>query len=237
MLPVIDYPTYTLTIPSNGKKVKYRPFTVKEQKLLLMALEADEEEAMMVAIKQIIINCTMGKVNPEEIAPYDAEYIFLQLRAKSIGEVIHLSYKCKNKVGKKKDKECGHIQDVELNVNNIKLDKNENHKSLIEVNDTVGFELGYAPIELKKPESTEDIIDYLAHMIKTVYHGDTIYKSKDLKHEELVEWIESMPQNVMDKMVDFINSIPVLKADVKFECEVCGYKQDIHLEGLQDFFV
>jgi hypothetical protein len=236
MLPIIDYPTYTLTIPSNGKKVKYRPFTVKEQKLLLMALESDEESDMMNAIKQIIINCTMGKIDPEEIAPYDAEYIFIHLRGKSIGEVTQLSYKCKNNVGEKKDKECGHIQQVELNINDIKLREIKEHNPLIEITKDVGFEMGYPSLDSTKPDDTESLIDYLANVIKNIYDGDTIYKGKDLKHEELVEWIESLPQDILDKMVEFISTIPKLETDVHFKCDACGFEQDIHLEGLQDFF-
>lgn len=236
MLPKIDYPTYSLTIPSTKKKIKYRPFTVKEQKLLLMALESNEEETIMDSIKQIISNCTLGKIDPNEIAPYDAEYMFLQLRAKSIGEVLHLSYRCKNKVGDNKDKVCGHVQDVELNIADIKLDTSKTHNPLIEVNDKIGFELGYPPLEAKKPTNTESIIDYLADMIKSIYDGETIYKRKDLEKEEVIEWIESLPEKSFDQMVEFIKTIPSLKATAHFECDVCGYKQDIHLEGLKDFF-
>ena len=235
MLPNIEYPTYFTKLPSNKKKVEYRSFTVKEQKLLLIALEdVDNHESVSNAIGQIISNCTMGKVKLDDLAPFDIEHMFLQLRIKSLGEILNLKYKCRNT--KDDGNVCGHEQEIHYDLNDAKVEVNEDHNPIIEIDSGVGFEMSYPKTFTKIPDDIDGILKYLSSMIKLIYSGDDMWKSDDISEDELVEWIESIPPEALDKMKDFSDSIPTLSGNIKFKCENCGYKENIHMEGLLDFF-
>jgi hypothetical protein len=234
MLPIIEYPIYTTTLPSTKKKIKYRSFTVKEQKLLLIALEdIDDHDQIFSTIKQIIDNCTLNKLDVDSLAPYDIEHMFIQLRIKSMGENLDLSFKCRNIVD---DKVCGNVQTVNLDLSKVKVEMNKKHIPLIELGNDIGFEMMYPTTIKPIPSEAEEILRYVSSMIKSIYSGDELWKGSDISEEDMVDWVESLPPEAFDKMIEFTQTIPTVKAKVNFTCNVCGYKEHINMEGLQDFF-
>jgi len=233
-LPVIDQPTFNLNIPSSGKRIKYRAFTVKEEKILLLALESEDQESMVDAIKQIITNCTFGKVNNIDNLPYfDIEYIFIQLRKKSISDVIHAKRNCE---------ECDFELEIDINLDSVRIDKLDKKANIIEVTDTIGMELSYPTMAKMNNliESSSDftkMFELIAQLIVTIYEGETIYKADDYKLKEKMEFLEGLGENAFVKIQEFLTNMPTVYTEVDMKCPQCGHDNHIKLEGLYNFFV
>ncbi len=243
MLPKIDVPIYELTLLSTGKKIKYRPFTVKEEKIFLMAQQSDDVKTIVDATKQVINNCVLEDIDLDELPMFDIENIFLQLRAKSIGEVVNLKYRCNNKLideETKEEKNCNTIVEIDVKIDDIipKSDKNENNK--IEITENLGVVMKYPSIKTlelyDKNDDGEIAIKTLINCIDYVYDKENIYYSKDVKEEELVEFIESMQTKDLQKFKDFFEKIPKIQKDIRFKCPKCNYEEDVHVEGIESFF-
>lgn len=243
-LPKIDVPVYSTKLISTGKTVKYRAFTVKEEKLFLMANESEDVDTVVDSIKQVLNNCILTKgVDVEELPLFDIEYLFLKLRAVSVGEVVNLKYKCNNILpkidGEEEEKKCNHIVEIDLNINNItpetvKIDKK------IEITENMGISMKYPTFDLLKnfdvDKEVDSIIDMTVKCIDFIYDKENIYYSKDVKREELVEFVESMQSKDLEKIKEFFSSMPKLKKNLDFKCVKCGYEEKIELEGIQSFF-
>ena len=245
-LPRVAVPEYSMTLPSNEKEVKYRPFLVKEEKLLLMAMESEKEDEIMDAIKNVITNCVQGDINIDKLPLFDIEYIFLWLRAKSKGEVIELNYscpKCKGKIP------------VSFSVEDIKIHKSDNHSNKVELTDDLGIVLNYPDIVLqKKIASLPDDLKEVELIFKTIltcidyiYDAETTYPAKDHSKEELLTFVESLTDDYFKQITNFFETIPALKHKAVLNCtnkvkrkgkeaKVCNHKEDIELEGLASFF-
>ena len=245
-LPTIAVPEYTLTIPSSGKEVKYRPFLVKEEKILLLAMEADKAEDIITATKQIIKNCVYADLNLDEMPTFDIEYIFLQLRAKAKGEILDLKYKCPK---------CKLEISLDINIDDIKIVHQKEHTKDIKLNEDLGVIMKYpnmllqtkiAQTEDDKPE-IEALFDTITACIDYIYDKETTYPSKDHTHEEMITFLESLTDNQFQKISKFFETAPVLKHNVELHCKhkvkgkgkekkECGYKEQLKLEGLNSFF-
>lgn len=237
-LPRITTPQYVLTIPSTGEEVKYRPFLVKEEKILLIALESENEKQIMVAVKNIIDNCLDGKVDIDSLAMFDIEYIFLQLRAKSKGEEIELEVeceKCKNPIG------------FVVNINEVKVDIGEGHSNEIKLSDDIGVVMKYPNLDMKAnfnedASEMENIFSSLVLCLDTIWDKDSTYPAKDHTQEELHDFFESLPEAEFEKIQNFFVTMPQLKHEVDIKCKhkvdkkPCGYKGKRVLEGLNSFF-
>jgi hypothetical protein len=242
-LPKIDVPVYSTKLISTGKTVKYRAFTVKEEKLFLMANESEEVDTVIDSIKQVLNNCIMTKgINVEELPLFDIEYLFLKLRAVSVGEVVNLRYKCNNilpKLEGEDEKKCNHIVEIDLNLNEITPESVKIDKT-IQITDTMGVTMKYPTFDLLKEFDANQEVDSIVKMtvkcIDFIYDKDNVYYAKDAKEEELIDFVESMQSKDLEKVKDFFSSMPKLKKNLDFKCIKCGYEEKIELEGIQSFF-
>lgn len=245
MLPKIDVPIFELELPISKKKIKFRPFLVKEEKILLMAMESDDENASLLAIKQIISNCCLeNNLDIDSLPIIDLEYLFLQLRARSVGEVVNLQYKCNNKIKDEEgnEKDCNHIVPIDVNLLEIQPDFNPNHTNEIKLSDKMGLIMKYPSFKSIESNTTntsevDTLMNVIVDSVDSVYDSDNIYYAKDLQKTELIEFVEGLTQSQFKKLQDFFDTLPKIKKDLKFECNKCGYKEEIMVEGIQNFFV
>ena len=246
MLPKLDVPIYELDLPLSKKKVKFRPFLVKEEKILLMAMESETDESTLLAIKQSIGNCCLSEdVDIETLPITDLEYFFLNLRARSVNEVVELEYKCNNKVKDEKDeeKDCGNVVRLEVNVLDIKPEVSENHSTKVALTPTMGVVMKYPSFKVvennEKVEGgeIEKLMNILVNCIESIYTEDSIFYAKDVTKQELSDFVESLTKEQFAKIQHFFESMPKIKKELDFTCKKCGYHENITVEGIQSFFV
>jgi DNA-directed RNA polymerase subunit M/transcription elongation factor TFIIS len=243
MLPKIDVPIYSVELPLTKKKIRYRPFLVKEEKLLMMAMEANDVKGITTAIKQIANNCILDEVDVDDLPVTDIEFLFLQLRARSVNEIVDLSYKCNNTVkdDEGNEKTCNHIVKIEFNIFDIKPEFDEKHTNKIELSPELGLVMRYPTFEsiemIEEDSDVDKVFSILDTCVDYIYDKDNIYYAKDATKEELREFIESMTRDQFEKVKNFFDTMPKLKKRVDFKCGKCGYSENIEVEGLQNFFV
>jgi hypothetical protein len=243
MLPKIDVPIYETSLISSGQKINFRPFLVKEQKLFLMASQSEDVKDMISSIKQVINNCVLSDIDVDSLSTFDLEYIFLQLRARSVNEIVNLKYNCNNKIKNDKDeeKECGNVVDFDLNLLEIEPTKFDSHTNKIELNENLGVVMKYPTFTMMdklnlQSNDMDQILDVIINCIDYIYDKDNLYYAKDSTKEELVEFIESMQQTDLEKIQQFFDTLPKLKKELDFNCNKCGYHEKITVEGIQSFF-
>ena len=243
MLPKIDVPIYTVKLLSTGKPVRFRPFTVKEEKLFLMTNETDDVKAILETTKQVLNNCILDEVDIENLPMFDIENIFLNIRARSVGETIKLNYKCNNIVTNEKgeDSKCDNLVNIELNVLEIKPEENNQHDKKIVISENVGIVMKYPSFKLFENVNLSDdpnsIIETALKCIDYIYDKDNIYYSKDIPKQELDEFIDSLQSKDLEKIKKFFETMPKLKKQVYFKCKKCEYEENINVEGIESFFV
>ena len=244
-LPKIDVPTYETTLISSGKKVKYRPFLVKEQKLFLMASQSTDEKETVDVVKQVLNNCILSDIVVDDLPTFDLEHLFMQLRARSVGEVVNLKYNCNNTVkdDKGEDKVCGGLVKFDLNILDIKPTINPEHNSKIEINDKLGIVMKYPTLGMVKnfdnlqSESIDTIMDVIVSCIDFIYDAEQMYYAKDSTKEELMEFVDNLQQDDLEKIQKFFTTMPKISKPLDFKCGKCGYEEKIVVEGIQNFFV
>ena len=245
-LPIIAVPEYSLTLPSSGKELKYRPFLVKEEKLLLLAMESEDDKQIVTATKNVLQNCIFDDINVEDMPIFDIEYIFLWLRGRAKGEKLEMKYTCPK---------CDSSLPVDLNLEDIKVTYPEGHEKKVEINDSVGIVLKYpnmamqAKIEkIDSENEVEVLFKSIQLCIDYIYDSETMYSSKDHTEKELEEFIESLTDVQFKKLSLFFETMPKLEHKLNLVCKGsikdgkkkktnCDYKEEITLEGLQSFFV
>jgi hypothetical protein len=244
MLPKIDVPIYELTLPLTNKTIRFRPFLVKEEKILLMAMESEEADSVLLAVKQILTNCCLDDLDIEDLPITDIEFLFLNLRARSVNEVVELPYRCNNKVTKDgEEKECGNIVKLEMNLLEIHPEVHEKKIDKIELSDKMGILIKYPSFKMVEEAQKQDgsevdkLMNILVACIDGVYTEETIFYSKDVPKKELMEFIENLTRDQFGKIQEFFETMPKIKKDVDFHCSKCGYEERISIEGLQSFFV
>jgi hypothetical protein len=244
-LPTIAVPEYSLKLPSTGKEIKYRPFLVKEEKLLLLAMESEDQQQIVTATKNVINNCVFGEINVDDLPIFDIEYIFLWLRGRAKGEMLDLKYTCPT---------CETIIPVQVNLEDIKIASPEKDSSKIGLTDTVGIVFKYPNISMQSKIEAFDENDEIGRLfasiqlcIDYIYDGEALYSSKDHTEKELNDFIESLTDANFVKISEFFENMPKLKHTIKLQCsnqvkaegkksKKCNYKEDIVLEGLASFF-
>lgn len=244
MLPKIDVPIYETKLISSGKTIRYRPFLVKEQKLFLMAAESEDVKDTVSAIKQVINNCVIDEIDVENMATFDIEHLFIQLRARSINEVVNLAFNCNNKIKDDNggEKSCGNLVKYDLNLLEIEPTKNDKHTDKIQLTDKLGIVLKYPTFSSVNKldvnsDDMEQILDVIVNCIDYIYDDEQVYYAKDSTKKELLEFVENMKQTDLEKVQDFFNTLPKIKKDLHFKCDKCGYEEEIVVEGIQNFFV
>ena len=241
-LPKLDVPIFTIDLPLAKTKLRYRPFLVKEEKLLLMAMESDEDNTVLETIKQVINNCCLDEINVDDLSITDLEYFFLNLRARSVGEMVDLQYKCNNIVKEDDGEEhsCDNLVKIKLNVLEIKPTFDEKHNSKIELTKDMGIVMKYpsfSTIQNSKAENEVDkILEIIMDCVEYIYDADNIYYKKNIDDNELIEFIDSLSQTQFTKIQEFFETIPKIKKEVDFKCSKCNYEEKITIEGLQNFF-
>jgi hypothetical protein len=238
MLPKIDVPSYELELPLSKKKIKYRPFLVKEQKNLLMAMESKEVATIHQTIKDILYNCTLTEnVDLDKLPIIDIEYYFINLRAKSVGEVVESRYRCNNVVN---DKECANIMETQVDLLNVKV-RIPDVNPEIQITDTLTVKMKYPEFGVVKDsikyDNVSDItFNMIAQSIEYIYDGEQFYYASESTPQELLEFVEGMNQSQFIKVEEFFNNLPQMKETINMKCSKCGFDHTIEVEGLENFF-
>ena len=232
-LPQLNSARYETTIPSLGKTISYRPYLVKEEKILMLALESQDQKMIMRAIKDVIELCTFDDINVNKLAVFDIECLFLALRSKSVGESIDLNIKC--------DK-CDSRNDVQISFDDIKQPVVNDEKRVIMVTDDVGITLRYPSfkdVSLIKPgddESIEGAMNLVVQCIDNIFDDDGVYDAKNETKKSLTDFVESLNNEQFIRLSDFFQSSPSLSYDMEFNCVSCKEPNVQELRGLQSFF-
>ena len=228
-LPLLnDTPRYEFVIPSSGKKVKFRPYLVKEEKVLMMASESKDTKQMMNAILDTVVACAVDKINPSSLTTFDLEYLFIKLRSKSVGETSALSINCD---------ECKHKNKYSLNLEEIEC-KQTKPNNKIKISDKITVEMkypGYKDIEITDDQN-ELGFSLLANSIAAVYTEDERIDVSEESKENIRAFLESMTRSQFEAVTAFLQDMPVVKAHVKFNCEKCQALNDFDVKGIQSFF-
>lgn len=231
-LPKIDQPLFEMTIPSTGKKIKFRPFLVKEEKILLIAQQSDSDRDIIRAIKQVLNNCIVDDVNVDDLATFDLEYMFLKLRAKSVNNMVKLSYR---------DNEDDKVYDFEIDLDEIEVKRTEGVTNKIKLNDEVGIIMQYPSAsiteELGEFESEVDLLMFfIKKCIAEIYDSESVYVVKEQAEEELDQFIDSLDVATFEKIREFFEGMPRLYHELKYTNEM-GNERVIELTNLKDFFM
>mgnify|MGYP005992429169 FL=1 len=234
-LPKLTTPTYELEIPSTDEKIKYRPFLVKEEKILMMAMESKSSADITQAVKDIVMECTFNKVDISNMPMFDVEYIFLQIRSKSVGEVSKLKLLCPD------DKKT--YADVELNLTEVKVQVGEDHTNKIELENGMGIIMTYPTIDSFSESGIKDInasnmLDVISNCILQIYekNGEKTYDPKDQTKKELTDFIEQLNTKQFKEVQKFFETMPKLKHDITIKNPKTKKESKITLTGLNDFF-
>jgi DNA-directed RNA polymerase subunit M/transcription elongation factor TFIIS len=234
-LPKIESPKYELKIPSTAENVTYRPYLVKEEKILMMAMESDNTTQMMNAIKDVIRSCTENSVEVDNLAMFDLEYIFTQLRSKSVGETSTISVSCK---------ECETKNDVDIDLQNVYVNIPETDTSTVALTDSISVKLRYPSVNqtLKyqsggnNKSEVDRVFDLVVACIDSIYTADEIFDASEQPESELREFIESLNTKQFNEISGFIETIPTASIDVSFKCASCGVDNQFDVKGLGNFF-
>ena len=230
-LPEIATPIYTLTIPSTKKKVKYRPFLVKEQKILILAMENEDQEQILDAITNTIKACLITKIDMTTLALFDIEYLFLQIRARSISEEIEMRVTCAD------DGET--TVDVKFMVDDVKVNFPKGHTNIIKLDDNLTIEMQYPDLDyfakINFMDEKVDEYELVAKCIKRVYVGEDDFTSDSL--DESKAWVEGLTNNQFEKIQSFFETMPTLRHVLKVKNPKTKVVNEVVLEGLSDFFV
>ena len=234
-LPKVNTPTYELVVPSTDEKVKFRPFLVKEEKILLIAMEAQEQSGILNAVKDIVKSCTFDKFDVNRAPIFDIEYIFLNIRAKSVGEVSTVNLRCPD------DNETFVKTDIDLTKVDVQI--TEGHTNKIELTDEMGMIMTYPTLDSFSDSTTvinaSNMLDVIASCVAQIYDkkGEDVYDAKDSTKQELVDFLESLNSKQFLEIQKFFDTMPKLTHTVNIENPETKVKSDITLTGLNDFFV
>ena len=231
-LPKVETPTYELTLPSQDLKVKYRPFLVKEEKVLLMAMESGESKEMLSAIKEIVKSCTFGEMIAEDYPMFDIEYVFLKVRSKSVGESIELTLTCP-------DDEKTKVQH-KVNLEEIVVQIKDEHTNQIHLTDDIKINFRYPLMSdmTSMPDTmtqTQTIFHFLTNCIESIEDGDVVHNKVDITKKELDDFIDSFTGEQFENVTNFFESMPKLRHVVEVTNPNTKVKSEVVLEGLESF--
>jgi len=236
-LPSLSIPTYETELPSTGKKIKYRPFLVKEEKLLLLAMDSEEEKTIEDAVKDILKACIQTRgIKIENLATFDLEFLFLKIRSVSAGEEVKMKVTCQD------DNETQVT--VAINIDEVTVDKPENHSNKIMLQEDVGMIMKYPGINQfvnitllnKDLATTEEVFTLVAKCVDQIFQGDEVWETSDMKLEEVVTFLEGMTQQQFEKVQEFFETMPILRHQFEVTNPNTGKVSVFTLEGLQSFF-
>lgn len=231
-LPKLASAKFELTLPSTGEKIEYRPFLVKEEKALMIAQQSNKTEDIMRVVQDVIQACTFDKVNGRNLPTFDLEYVFLQLRAKSVGETVELNVTCPDD-GETKVK-------VSINLEDVQCHKEVAHDTNIRLTDEIGLIMDYPKVDtvtkVDMDNEVESTFAVIKSCVRQVYDSNNVYEKVDMDPADLDEFIESMSHEQFQKVQTFFDTMPKVKHLVKVKNPKTGVESEVVLQGMQDFF-
>ena len=236
-LPKVNTPTYELVLPSTGKKVKYRPFLVREEKILIMALETEDIKQITQAVVDILTECILTKgIKFEDLSTFDIEYLFLNIRAKSVGETVEVNLICPD------DNKTSVT--VAIDIDSIKVKKNRKHKNIVKLDDNLSLKLKYPSLdqfigsnfESKDDQSIKSTLKVITSCIDVIYSEEESWVGSDSTEKELEEYIDQLNTKQFQLIEEFFNTMPKLSHPVKVKNPTTGVESTVVLEGLAAFF-
>lgn len=236
-LPKIDYPIHEIYLKSLGRKVKFRPFLVKEEKILLVAKESEDPEDIKNSIKQIIQNCCLEEIDVEALPLFDVEMFFVHLRAKSVGESAKLQFTCQNKV---EETVCEQVTEYSIDLNKIEYIVPEGHTNKIKITDKVGMVFKYPTINVALDDFSDPYfatVSLFKNNIDYIYDEDSFYYRKDISDEELEEFLEQLSVDHVESIRNFFITTPRVAIKDELVCSKCGFQHKIEVENLYSFFI
>lgn len=225
-------PIYETTIPSTGKKANYRPYTVAEEQKLLMVKESKDLKLMINNAKLLISDCFLGNVDPEKLAAFDIEYLFLVLRSKSVSEEIEITLRCLNE-------DCKGSTDMVINIDDIKPPKVIKDGNIVKLNEKVSLIMHYPGFDTleKFTDSEASTFTIVAELIDSIVNNEEVYNASDFQIEELEAFISNMNTKTLNKIIEFVQNAPKIEHKVKAKCLKCGKENTYTFRGLKNFFV
>ena len=237
-LPKLNVPVYETVLPSTEKVIKYRPFLVKEEKVLLTAMEDGKNDTMMNAVKQVLKNCIQSPLDLDKLPTFDLEFLFLRLRAKSVGEEVTIGLKpwgCPQNNGEL----CDKTTEVKVNLEEVKVIKDEKHTSKIMLDDSVGIKMRYpdiSKIDSDMGDNFETGMKMVKDSIDMIFTSEETHERDTISEKELEEFIDSLNTEQFGKIREFFDTMPQLKHTAKYKCSTCGEEKETTITGLNSFF-
>ena len=237
-LPKLNVPVYETVLPSTEKVIKYRPFLVKEEKVLLTAMEDGKTETIMNAVKQVLKNCIQSKIDLDKLPTFDLEFLFLRLRAKSVGEEVTIGLKpwgCPQNNGEL----CDKTTEVKVNLEEVKVIKDEKHTSKIMLDDNVGIKMRYPDISKINMDTGNDMetgMKMIHQSIDMIFTSEETHERDTISEKELEDFIDSLNTEQFAKIRTFFDTMPQLKHTAKYTCSTCGEEKETTITGLNSFF-
>lgn len=237
VLPILNAPRYSTTLPSNGMNIKFRPFLVKEEKALMIAMQSNDNKVQLEALVDILKACIEQEIDFDNMPVFDLEWLFLQLRTKSAGDNIDVKIVCSNP-------DCRQTSIHSVDLSSVECVTSEEHTNKIELTDNIGIILSYPTLETTvkydldkiKNNDVDTMFSMIIDSIEKIYVGDDVYKSEDISRDEISAFVDSMQSKQFEKVNKFFETMPKCKTDLKWECVNCKTKNETSLEGLKDFF-
>ena len=234
-LPQVALPTYELELPSNGKKVKYRPFVVKEEKLLLLALDSKDDKEIERAIKNLLKSCIQSRIKVDDLPVFDLEYLFLNIRAVSVGEDIEMNITCR-------DDEKTQVK-YNFNIAEVRIYRPEGHTNKIKLSDEMGLVMKYPGFDqfvsgsiVGEDVTPDGVVEVIAECIDQIYDGEEVYDSSTTTKKEFIEFVEGLTNKQFEQVQDFFESAPRLEHKFKIINPNTGIENEYVIRGLQNFF-
>jgi hypothetical protein len=238
-LPMNNMPMFTLIVPSTNKPAKYRPFLVKDEKALMIAQQSEDIGVMVDTLKEVVKSCLVDSIDVDSLATFDLEYIFTQIRGKSVGEKIELLFACDTDHGEQNEKA---VTKITIDISNLEVKKDPSHTNKINLFQDVGVVMKYPTLEVAKKLEGNDlgdidgIFDVISESIDFIYQGEDIYYAKDQSREELLQFLNNLTSDQFIRIQKFFETMPKLSKEVEYTCPICGKEHKKLLEGLQSFF-
>lgn len=235
VLPILnDKPKYVMTLPSTGKEIKYRPYLVREEKILMVALESQDKSAAMNAIVDTIAACIYSDIDKNALTVFDIEYMFLKIRSKSVGEKIQIGLKCTN---------CEKVNEVEVDIEQLPLPEVENKEVFVDITDDIVLKMKYPNFrdmaELEKNtilSDTDKTFKLIISCMDSIQTNDENILIKDEKEANVMNFIESLNTTQFNRIKDYVEAMPRVEYDIDFKCTDCGTENHGELRGVEDFF-
>lgn len=234
-LPIVNSSKYSTKLPSTGQVIEYRPYVVKEEKILMIALETQDQKQIVRAMKDVVKACVFDDIDSSKLTSFDLEWMFLKLRCKSVGENAAIKLKCQKE-------ECATVIDVDVNLDEVEISEDVNKDKVVKVTDTVGVELKYpsvddiAKYDVEKLGTFEGAVQMIVDCMETIFDEDNVYDVKNEKRKDVIDFLESLSSPQFKLISDWFQNMPSIETDVSYKCNKCGYDNKIELRGIQSFF-